>query len=184
MPRPPPRTRSTSRKRKRHCLSDGAREKLIDLLGLDPSVNPDEREKATRAITQVEGILGLYEQHLEDYKSLRVAKARGRPKKEVLQNTIGELRRTFRQNYGEVDNKRTTRGAVSNVSRAENDEREFIRFALKGAGIRHPHRKKIRRSYNKQGTPLADRNKVIERIEAEAERRAKNSSRAEGIPEK
>ncbi len=184
MPRPPPKTGSASCDAQHHRLSDGARETLIDLLGLDPSVNPDEQEKATRAITQVEEVLGLYEQHLEDFESLPGAKARGRPKKEVLQNTIGELRRTFRQNYGEVDNKRTTRGAVSNVSRAENDEREFIRFALKGAGISHPHREKIRRSYNKQGTPLADRNKVIEKIEAEAERRAKYSPRAEGIPEK
>ena len=173
-----------SRKPKSHCLSDSQREKLIDLLGLDPSVNPDEREKATLAITQVEDILGLYEQHLEDYESLRGAKARGRPKKEVLQKTIGELRRTFRQYYGEVDNTRDTRGATSSLSPAENDEREFIHFALEYAGIPHPSLKKIRRSYHKQGTPLADRNKVIEKIEAEAERRAKNFPRAEGIPEK
>jgi len=157
---------------------------LISLLGLDPTVRPDEQEKATRAMTQVEGVLGLYEQHLEDLKSLIGTKARGRPKKEVLQKAIGELRRTFRQYYGEVDNTRNTRGAMSSLSPAESDEREFIHLALKSAGIQHPNRKKIRRSYNKQGTPLADRNKVIEKIEAEAERRGKNSPRAKGIPEK
>ncbi|MCH9027047.1 MAG: hypothetical protein IIA05_08035 [Proteobacteria bacterium] len=167
---------------KRHCLSEDTREKLIDLLGLDPSVNLNDQEKAARAITQVEEVLGHYKQHLKDLQSLPRARARGRPKKEVLQKVIGELRRTFRQHVSEIDNIRKITGAISNLSPAENEEREFIHFALKDANIRHPNRKKIRRSYNKQGTPLADRNKVIEKIEAEAERRAKNSSKTEMCP--
>ena len=122
MPRPPPRTRSTNRQPERHRLSDGAREKLIDLLGLDPSVNPDEQEKAYRAMTQVEAVLGLYERHLEDFESLLGSKAQGRPKNEVLQKAIGELRRTFRQYYGEIDNKRKITGAIVSLSPAENDE--------------------------------------------------------------
>jgi hypothetical protein len=182
MPGPPPINRSSSRKSKRHSLSDGAREKLIDLLGLDPSVNTDEQVKATRAIKQVEEILGLYEQHLEDFEILASTKARGRPRKEVFQKVVGELRRTFRQECSKVENTREIRGAISSLSPAENDEQEFIRLALIEARIAHP--KKIRRTYNKQGTPLAERNKVIKNIEAEANRRAKNSPSSEDAPEK
>jgi hypothetical protein len=128
----------------------------------------------------VQEVLRLYDQNLEDFESLPGTKVRGRPKKEVFQKVVGELRRTFRQYYGKVENKREIRGAISGLSPAENDEQEFIKLALIDAKIRHP--KKIRRTYNKQGTPLADRNKVIKSIEAEANRRAKNFPSPEDAP--
>jgi len=60
VPRPPPKTGSASWDAQHHRLSDDAREKLIDALGLDPTVNPDEVEPANQALAEVEKWLGSY----------------------------------------------------------------------------------------------------------------------------
>ncbi len=60
MPRPPPRTGSANWKAEHHRLSGGARENLIDALGLDPTVNPDQVESANQALAEVEKWLGFY----------------------------------------------------------------------------------------------------------------------------
>lgn len=107
---------------------------------------------------------------------------KGRPKAEVFAIVVGQIRRVFRQYYGEVENTRKIRGAMRSLSQAENDEQEFIKFALEDAKIPHP--KKIRRVYDRIGTPLADRNEAIKKIEAEAERRRRNLQSSEDAPEK
>ena len=60
MPRPPPRTGPATWKAEHHRLSDDAREKLINALGFDPTVNPDEMETADQALAEVEKSLGFY----------------------------------------------------------------------------------------------------------------------------
>ena len=179
MGRSRPKTGAANKKPRFDSLREEDRETLINFLGLDPSVNPNEQEKATQAMIRVEQILRLYWRNLESFESLPGTKPKGRPKQEVFQKAIGELRRTFRQYSDQIDNKRKITGAISKLSPAENDEKEFVHLALEKAGTHPPDLKKIRRSYHKQGTPLADRNKVIKNIEEEAERRAKKSTAKE-----
>lgn len=180
MSKPPRKSEAENKKPHFNSLSEETNETLIDLLDLDPSVNPDEQEKATQALIQVTEVLRGYWRNLEGFESLPGRKSRGRPKQEVLQKAIGDLRRTFRQFSGKIDNRRKTTGAVISLSRSESEEREFIHLALKNADIPHPSLKKLRRSYHKQGTPLADRNKVIKNIEEEAERRRAKRSTSKG----
>ena len=60
MPRPPPKTGSASWKTQHHHLSDDALQELISLLGLDPSIKPDDLDTANQALVEVEKWLGFY----------------------------------------------------------------------------------------------------------------------------
>jgi hypothetical protein len=179
VPKPPRETETENNKPQFHSLSEETRESLVNKLGLDPSVNPEDQENAARAIIQTEQILRLYWRNLENFESLPGSRKRGRPKQEVFQKTLGDLRRTFKQYSVQIDNKRKIEGPIVKLSPAESEEREFIHLALKDADIPHPTLEKLRRSYHRQGTPLADRNQVIKNIEEEAERRLREAKRKE-----
>lgn len=60
MPTPPPRTGSASWTAQHHRLSEGTRQELISLLGLDPSAEPKDIEIANHALAEVEKWLGSY----------------------------------------------------------------------------------------------------------------------------
>lgn len=73
-------------------------------------------------------------------ESKRQPQPQQRPSRKALRVTVNDLRKIFRQYYRGEDEPRVQKGAISNLSPRENDELEFIRVALRSAGIRHPHK--------------------------------------------
>ncbi len=60
MPTPPPKTGAANWTAQHHRLSEGTRQELISLLGLDPSAEPKDIEIANHALAEVEKWLGFY----------------------------------------------------------------------------------------------------------------------------
>lgn len=198
MPRPPPRTGSADWTGQHHRLSDDARENLMNALGLDPSVNPDDMETAIPALAEVEKWLGSYsgadnalknapkasdfvrslssiesdtvkllsnlnvshqwirdelvrtnidlEKLALELEKLQAAslyikgkyegiESRGAPKQEALRDVILRLREVFARYYQGPNTSRQEIGYVRPLSEYENEEREFINFALDDTDI-------------------------------------------------
>ena len=103
-------------------------------------------------------------------KEKEACRSRGAPKKQALLVVVGKLRKIFHRYHIDTfseDNEQPSqpriRGKTAELSEKENEECDFVKFALDDANISHP--KDIRTLFSKPDAALPqDREKVINNL--------------------
>ncbi len=144
-------------------IEAGATGLVSKLGGLNPWMRDALEVRGANVASLEEALTELRDATSSTIGDIGSGESRGKPKDIAFRVLIGKLRRVFIRYYAGGDFRRRTTGAVKPLSESQGDEVDFVKIALRDAGIPCP--RNIRRLFDEPDAALPlERQEVIEKI--------------------